>query len=80
MDINYPELEKLFLKYYQVIEEYVEEVNWGYVTIVVFLALLVFYTVDSLKGSQISPGFLLIVLFILFVLGYIVISMFSGIG
>jgi hypothetical protein len=80
MDINYALIKKYTITYLEICEDYLLEVNWGYVSIGMFCLLLLFFTVDSLTGSQISPGFLIVVLFILVVLGFIVNSMFGSMG
>lgn len=69
-EIDWHKLKVTALKYYEVLEGYVEHLNWTYIGALIFVLLLMYYIYDSMSGSQVSGWFVLIVIFFILVLGY----------
>ncbi|HMO17421.1 MAG TPA: hypothetical protein PKA63_04815 [Oligoflexia bacterium] len=78
--MDYELIKEMALELFKDGEKYLEGLNWFYIGGGVFIILLLRYMADGLKGSTVSPVFLLGVMGALIALLFIVMSLVPGLA
>jgi hypothetical protein len=78
--MDYEHIKTVAIEIFEQAEKYVEMVNWFYIGVGIFMFLLFRYILDGLKGSTVSPVFLIGVVAALAALLYLVMMIVPGLN